>query len=189
MLNGEQAQPDGVLCPSVWFKQTNDSGWPGSRNPLLVFFVFSSRRRHTRCSRDWSSDVCSSDLGGPSRPSRSSKWDHGIRKGRTMADRLIVAPCAWKHKETGRLDECFRCATRLSDRSRCRPLRDGLPHARRRSNRERRSAYPSAHSGAVLPTVHILRERRRRFLRQLHTGRCSHSWSLLQGPRPANPPH
>src|SRR2546429_6753710 len=24
-------------------------------------FFFSSRRRHTRCSRDWSSDVCSSD--------------------------------------------------------------------------------------------------------------------------------
>src|SRR2546429_2286685 len=29
---------------------------------LCVFFFFSSRRRHTRCSRDWSSDVCSSDL-------------------------------------------------------------------------------------------------------------------------------
>src|SRR2546429_1121493 len=29
---------------------------------VSVFF-FSSRRRHTRCSRDWSSDVCSSDLG------------------------------------------------------------------------------------------------------------------------------
>src|SRR5687768_17869736 len=31
---------------------------------MLSFFVFffSSRRRHTRCSRDWSSDVCSSDL-------------------------------------------------------------------------------------------------------------------------------
>src|SRR5690606_12025464 len=29
----------------------------------LVFF-FSSRRRHTRFSRDWSSDVCSSDLRG-----------------------------------------------------------------------------------------------------------------------------
>src|SRR5256884_5348298 len=28
-----------------------------------VCFVFSSRSRHTRCSRDWSSDVCSSDLG------------------------------------------------------------------------------------------------------------------------------
>src|SRR2546429_1381043 len=29
---------------------------------LRLFFFFSSRRRHTRCSRDWSSDVCSSDL-------------------------------------------------------------------------------------------------------------------------------
>src|SRR5690606_15692386 len=28
----------------------------------LLFFFFSSRRRHTRFSRDWSSDVCSSDL-------------------------------------------------------------------------------------------------------------------------------
>src|SRR5258705_83602 len=26
------------------------------------FFFFSSRRRHTRCLSDWSSDVCSSDL-------------------------------------------------------------------------------------------------------------------------------
>src|SRR3712207_8458980 len=29
----------------------------------VVFFFFSSRRRHTRYWRDWSSDVCSSDLG------------------------------------------------------------------------------------------------------------------------------
>src|SRR5437868_9398300 len=28
----------------------------------IVFFFFSSRRRHTRSKRDWSSDVCSSDL-------------------------------------------------------------------------------------------------------------------------------
>src|SRR5438045_6866216 len=28
----------------------------------VVFFFFSSRRRHTRCLSDWSSDVCSSDL-------------------------------------------------------------------------------------------------------------------------------
>src|SRR3989337_1580414 len=27
-----------------------------------VHLFFSSRRRHTRCYRDWSSDVCSSDL-------------------------------------------------------------------------------------------------------------------------------
>src|SRR2546422_6927051 len=36
------------------------------------FFFFSSRRRHTRCSRDWSSDVCSSDLG----PWRFVAWQH-----------------------------------------------------------------------------------------------------------------
>src|SRR5690606_13723076 len=29
---------------------------------IFVSFFFSSRRRHTRFSRDWSSDVCSSDL-------------------------------------------------------------------------------------------------------------------------------
>src|SRR2546421_7148627 len=29
---------------------------------LFFFFFFSSRRRHTRSDRDWSSDVCSSDL-------------------------------------------------------------------------------------------------------------------------------
>src|SRR5258707_15614690 len=29
---------------------------------MIVFFFFSSRRRHTRYWRDWSSDVCSSDL-------------------------------------------------------------------------------------------------------------------------------
>src|SRR2546426_4485758 len=29
---------------------------------MIVFFFFSSRRRHTRLQGDWSSDVCSSDL-------------------------------------------------------------------------------------------------------------------------------
>src|SRR5699024_11993913 len=29
---------------------------------ILFLFFFSSRRRHTRSKRDWSSDVCSSDL-------------------------------------------------------------------------------------------------------------------------------
>src|SRR3712207_9017841 len=31
---------------------------------VLLSFFFSSRRRHTRYWRDWSSDVCSSDLRG-----------------------------------------------------------------------------------------------------------------------------
>src|SRR5438874_6444926 len=32
------------------------------REMLVMLFFFSSRRRHTRSLRDWSSDVCSSDL-------------------------------------------------------------------------------------------------------------------------------
>src|SRR5207247_7955892 len=48
---------------------------------IEIFFFFSSRRRHTRSTRDWSSDVCSSDLdecdfgGGTS--SHSSRLIHG----------------------------------------------------------------------------------------------------------------
>src|SRR2546422_10214375 len=44
--------------------------------PFLYFF-FSSRRRHTRCSRDWSSDVCSSDL----REARKSRCRVGAAEG------------------------------------------------------------------------------------------------------------
>src|SRR2546429_9765786 len=43
----------------------------------MSFFFFSSRRRHTRCSRDWSSDVCSSDLVYASEQAHSS-IDKGI---------------------------------------------------------------------------------------------------------------
>src|SRR2546429_10010127 len=42
----------------------------------MVFFFFSSRRRHTRCSRDWSSDVCSSDL-----LRQTHRADHELAKG------------------------------------------------------------------------------------------------------------
>src|SRR5439155_6775235 len=43
--------------------------WPTSMNTTYpTCFFFSSRRRHTRWPRDWSSDVCSSDLYSPSPP-------------------------------------------------------------------------------------------------------------------------
>src|SRR6267378_3533076 len=51
---------------------------------MFFFFFFSSRRRHTRSLRDWSSDVCSSDL-APSSAGResttlsSSAWQKGQR--------------------------------------------------------------------------------------------------------------
>src|SRR5215213_9752641 len=37
----------------------------GSGSVRLIFFFFSSRRRHTSLVSDWSSDVCSSDLAHP----------------------------------------------------------------------------------------------------------------------------
>src|SRR2546429_6734342 len=54
----------------------------------FCFFFFSSRRRHTRCSRDWSSDVCSSDLtvpkGIPARNLPAIIFPHGGPWGRDV---------------------------------------------------------------------------------------------------------
>src|SRR5574340_1341048 len=61
---------------------------------LEIFFFFSSRRRHTRSFGDWSSDVCSSDLGNGSplqyscleNPMDGGAWwaaVHGVVKSRT----------------------------------------------------------------------------------------------------------
>src|SRR2546429_6035260 len=65
-------------------------------------FFFSSRRRHTRCSRDWSSDVCSSDLnqysgagGGVFKSTDGGKtWralSSGLPKGIIQVDIAIAA--------------------------------------------------------------------------------------------------
>src|SRR6266536_3163765 len=56
---------------------------------LFIFlFFFSSRRRHTRSTRDWSSDVCSSDLGfggdpdqTPGVPQLALLEDHRVQVG------------------------------------------------------------------------------------------------------------
>src|SRR5207249_6000489 len=54
-----------------------------SSDPRCCFF-FSSRRRHTRSKRDWSSDVCSSDLRAPaSADARGRAWRASRRRGRT----------------------------------------------------------------------------------------------------------
>src|SRR5207253_7696773 len=41
---------------------------------------FSSRRRHTRWPRDWSSDVCSSDLNKPYSDATAEKIDMEVKK-------------------------------------------------------------------------------------------------------------
>src|SRR2546422_11771894 len=58
------------------------------------FFFFSSRRRHTRCSRDWSSDVCSSDLtwgGTPAAPTGVATFSPGVTNTPSTVPTYFVA--------------------------------------------------------------------------------------------------
>src|SRR5690606_42000547 len=56
----------------------------------MCLFFFSSRRRHTRFSRDWSSDVCSSDLGG----------SVSISSAFTVNKHVAEVYHAWRHLES-----------------------------------------------------------------------------------------
>src|SRR2546429_9223151 len=65
LLAHRAAGPHGSRCesPSHWSDaRRNHRFRDPDRDGRQPCFFFSSRRRHTRCSRDWSSDVCSSDL-------------------------------------------------------------------------------------------------------------------------------
>src|SRR5215510_8642882 len=53
---------------------------------MSFFFFFSSRRRHTRWPRDWSSDVCSSDL-----------VEHAMRFAEAPDADAVNAPLAFGH--------------------------------------------------------------------------------------------
>src|SRR5947209_14919506 len=72
---------------------------------VLCLFFFSSRRRHTRYWRDWSSDVCSSDLDrvlrlwqGVSEPHPGWGWIRGW--GGVRADRARPA-ALWEQQWAG----------------------------------------------------------------------------------------
>src|SRR5699024_11542898 len=56
-----------------------------SHSDCFTFFFFSSRRRHTRSKRDWSSDVCSSDLDRYERGVPVMELEDGLlpKEGRT----------------------------------------------------------------------------------------------------------
>src|SRR5690348_18402600 len=67
----------------------------------LYLFFFSSRRRHTRWTGDWSSDVCSSDLGAGRDRSR-------LHAARLAVARLSVAgpdSCPWVRLSVARSEE------------------------------------------------------------------------------------
>src|SRR2546429_4131441 len=75
----------------------------GSSSLSSSIFFFSSRRRHTRCSRDWSSDVCSSDLLSPKHlPALLSLADALLRENHEAealpyATRAVeVEPTSWR---------------------------------------------------------------------------------------------
>src|SRR5216683_4387551 len=62
----------------------------------MIFFFFSSRRRHTRSDRDWSSDVCSSDLA-----EQAKSAPFGLRVERPTID--FARTIEWKNGIVGRL--------------------------------------------------------------------------------------
>src|SRR5207249_9408005 len=64
------------------------------RRQLLLVFFFSSRRRHTRSKRDWSSDVCSSDL--PRGRVRTNGWPSRYRGA--CRDRRWQQDCSAKRR-------------------------------------------------------------------------------------------
>src|SRR6266705_2498201 len=65
------------------------------------FFFFSSRRRHTRSYGDWSSDVCSSDLGAGGR--KAANWLYGIasRDGSVIGVTAQTTPLDQALKQEG----------------------------------------------------------------------------------------
>src|SRR3990172_8039314 len=92
----------------------------------VVGFFFSSRRRHTRCSRDWSSDVCSSDLGVCSiRPPR------GTASPLTASAVILTAAYAYSRiKASGDdplLDHLRRYGRERQEHSSPNPVPQALP--------------------------------------------------------------
>src|SRR5438067_11263806 len=77
-------------------------------------FFFSSRRRHTRSKRDWSSDVCSSDLGSLTRQG-SNRPDGRCRRAWRRArseERRVGKECRSRrapyHQKKKKENECVK---------------------------------------------------------------------------------
>src|SRR3712207_8191045 len=68
----------------------------------MIFIFFSSRRRHTRYWRDWSSDVCSSDL--PAGVSAFEAMDEGIA-GADVVMMLRIQRERMEEAASGSLDD------------------------------------------------------------------------------------
>src|SRR5690349_12249450 len=84
------------------------------RTPAPAFF-FSSRRRHTSSLRDWSSDVCSSDLLW-----NAQYWSRR-RVGRSPSPRRSSSVHRRAHSDGGHLEKIGRASCRKE--CRCRGVR------------------------------------------------------------------
>src|SRR5438067_13229397 len=80
---------------------------------MFFFFFFSSRRRHTRSKRDWSSDVCSSDLEGFFETWQAAKLhvkEHGIKYGFAIVEAMgtdkpagkVILECRSEERREGK---------------------------------------------------------------------------------------
>src|SRR5690606_40120655 len=97
-----------------------------------IIFFFSSRRRHTRFSRDWSSDVCSSDLIHP--------WliRFRVKLSVTAKDPTCVGPSSLVHS-------CLPVRDLRSSSPKCSQIRLALNRSvrseERRVGKECRASY------------------------------------------------
>src|SRR5690606_1468305 len=95
-------------------------------------FFFSSRRRHTRFSRDWSSDVCSSDLVSPrARASGSLRTLSGKHRrqrsfNRRLLSVIVAGPSRRNGGSPGRRRLTRRALSRLPQSFRAAPLQRQL---------------------------------------------------------------
>src|SRR5690606_40565969 len=89
--------------PVLW----SSSGWCVAA--LVFLFFFSSRRRHTRFSRDWSSDVCSSDLQqyrpGIDRPAREQGATNRLHRKQWTIHRTASALRSAQKRNPAKADE------------------------------------------------------------------------------------
>src|SRR5207247_8082488 len=109
---------------------------------LFFLFFFSSRRRHTRSTRDWSSDVCSSDL----HRSHSIRYLFSIqllREGMRAMLRTL-------HESTG---QRFRTANNVSIRKAISAKANRLAYRRRA--RESPTRGRAARIPAIVVTVAV----------------------------------
>src|SRR3712207_4376758 len=98
----------------------------------MLFFVFSSRRRHTRYWRDWSSDVCSSDLTPRAKRSTWSKRNREKVAVLMAAGRMQPAGLAEveRAKADGRWDAAYDSPSNVTVPDDLQAALDANPAAR-----------------------------------------------------------